>query len=94
MIGHCAGAMLFDMAGVIDGKTIAVHPLAKSAIQKGKATDNKSEADGNIYTAQDENSIWTMMSQVLFLGTYYSLSRIKARKRDQKTSSGASRLAR
>lgn len=44
---------------------IAVHPLAKSAIQKGKATDNKSEADGNIYTAQDENSIWTMMSQVL-----------------------------
>lgn len=34
MIGHCAGAMLFDMAGVIDGKTIAVHPLAKSAIQK------------------------------------------------------------
>ena len=65
LIGHCAGAMLFDMAGVIDGKTIAVHPLAKSAIQKGKATDNKSEADGNIYTAQDENSIWTMMSQVL-----------------------------
>ena len=65
MIGHCAGAMLFDMAGVIDGKTIAVHPLAKSAIQKGKATDNKSEADGNIYTARDENSIWTMMSQVL-----------------------------
>lgn len=53
MIGHCAGAMLFDMAGVIDGKTIAVHPLAKSAIQK------------DIYTAQDENSIWTMMSQVL-----------------------------
>ena len=48
-----------------DGKTIAVHPLAKSAIQKGKATDNKSEADGNIYTVQDENSIWTMMSQVL-----------------------------
>ena len=32
---------------------------------EGKATDNKSEADGNIYTARDENSIWTMMSQVL-----------------------------
>lgn len=30
----------------------------------------------------------------IFLGIYYSLSRIKARKRDQKTSSGASRLAR
>ena len=65
MIGHCAGAMLFDMAGAINGKMVAVHPLAKPAIQGGKATDNKSEIDGNIYTAQDENSIWTMMSQVL-----------------------------
>ena len=34
MIGHCAGAMLFDMAGVIDGKTIAVHPLAKSVLSR------------------------------------------------------------
>ena len=65
MIGHCAGAMLFDMAGAINGKMVAVHPRAKPAIQGGKATDNKSEIDGNIYTAQDENSIWTMMSQVL-----------------------------
>ena len=55
----------FDMAGAINGKMVAVHPLAKPAIQGGKATDNKSEIDGNIYTAQDENSIWTMMSQVL-----------------------------
>ena len=45
MIGHCAGAMLFDMAGVIDGKTIAVHPLAKSAIQKGKATETKIQSN-------------------------------------------------
>ena len=65
MIGHCAAAMLFDMAGAVDGKTVAVHPLAKPAIRKGKATDNKSEIDGNIYTAQDENSVWTMMPQVL-----------------------------
>lgn len=65
MIGHCAAAMLFDMAGAVEGKTVAVHPLAKPAIRKGKATDNKSEIDGNIYTAQDENSVWTMMPQVL-----------------------------
>lgn len=91
MIGHCAGAMLFDMAGVIDGKTIAVHPLAKSAIQKGKATDNIS--------IRPKMKIVSGMSLKpprwhIFLGTYYSLSRIKARKRDQKTSSGASCLAR
>lgn len=65
MIGHCAGAMLFDMAGAIDGKTVAIHPLAKPAIQKGKATDHESEVDGNIYTAQDENNIRTIMPQVL-----------------------------
>lgn len=65
MIGHCAAAMLFDMAGAIDRKAVAVHPLAKPAVQKGKATDNQSEVDGTIYTAQDENSIWTMMPQVL-----------------------------
>ena len=50
MIGHCAGA---------------VHPLAKPAIQNGIATDEKSEIDGNFFTAQDENTIWTMLPQVI-----------------------------
>ena len=41
------------------------HPLAKPAIQNGTATDEKSEIDGNFFTAQDENTIWTMMPQVI-----------------------------
>lgn len=65
MIGHCAAAMMFDFTGITQEKKVAVHPLAKPAIQNGEATDNPSEADGNFYTAQDENSIWTMMPQVL-----------------------------
>lgn len=65
MIGHCAGAMMFDRVGVTIGKKVAVHPLAKPAIQNGKATDSKSEVDGNFFTAQDENTIWTMMPQIL-----------------------------
>lgn len=65
MIGHCAAAMMFDFTGITQGKKVAVHPLAKPAIQNGEATDNPSEVDGNFYTAQDENSIWTMMPQVL-----------------------------
>lgn len=65
MIGHCAAGMMFEFAGITEGKTIAVHPLAKAAIQKAIATDEKSEVDGNFYTAQDENSIWTMMTKVL-----------------------------
>lgn len=65
MIGHCAAGMIFELAGITEGKKIAVHPLAKAAIQKATATDEKSEIDGNFYTAQTENSIWTMMDKVL-----------------------------
>ena len=65
MIGHCAAAMMFDQAGIASGRRLAVHPLAKPAIVSGRATDEKSEIDGNFYTAQDENSIWTMMPEVV-----------------------------
>lgn len=65
MIGHCAAAMMFDMAGVTAGKKVAVHPLAKPAIQGGQATDEQSEIDGNLYTAQEESSVWTMMPQLI-----------------------------
>ena len=65
MIGHCAAAMMFDFSGVTSGKKLAVHPLAKPAIQRGTATDEKSVVDGNFFTAQDENFIWTMMPEVI-----------------------------
>lgn len=65
MIGHCAAGMMFDLAGITEGKRIAVHPLAKPAIQKGKATDEKYEVDGNFFTTQSENTIHTMMDEVV-----------------------------
>ena len=65
MIGHCAAAMMFEFAGVAEGKKVAVHPLAKPAIQKAMATDEKSEIDGNFYTAQTENTVWSMMPEVI-----------------------------
>ena len=65
MIGHCAGAMMFDFTGITKGKKVAVHPLAKPAIQNGTATDEKSEIDGNFFTAQDENTIWTMLPHII-----------------------------
>lgn len=65
MIGHCAASMIFEFAGITEGKRLAIHPLAKPAIQKGHATDEKSEIDGNFYTAQSENTVWTMMPQVV-----------------------------
>ena len=63
LIGHCAAAMLFDFAGITTGKKVAVHPLAKGAIQRGQATDEASVIDGNLCTARDENHIWTLLPE-------------------------------
>ena len=65
LIGHCAGGMMFDKAGVVDGKRVSTHPLAKGGVKNGIATDEKFEVDGNIYTAQTENTIWMMMPEVI-----------------------------
>lgn len=65
MVGHCAGAMMFDFTGITKGKKLAVHPLAKPAIQNGLGTDEESVIDGNFYTAQDENTIATMLPQLI-----------------------------
>ncbi|MCD8102127.1 MAG: DJ-1/PfpI family protein [Alistipes sp.] len=65
MAGHCAAALMYEMAGVSEGRRLAVHPLAKGAIVKGSATDSPSETDGNFYTAQTENSIPAMIGPLV-----------------------------
>ena len=65
MIGHCAASMMFEFAGITEGKNVAGHPLTKPAISKGKITDDKSTVDGNFFTAQDENTISTMIDEVV-----------------------------
>ncbi|MCD8178140.1 MAG: DJ-1/PfpI family protein [Tannerellaceae bacterium] len=65
LIGHCVGGMLFDFAGAASGKKVAVHPLAKSAVQQAIATDKAYEVDSNIYTAQTENTIVDMIGKVV-----------------------------
>lgn len=65
MIGHCAAGMLFGFAGIAAGKRVAVHPLAKAAVQGPNATDAVSEIDGNYFTAQEEHAIPTMIEKVV-----------------------------
>lgn len=65
MIGHCAAGMMFDISGITEGKKIAVHPLAKPAITQGIATDEESEICDNFYTAQNENTIRTMLPELI-----------------------------
>ncbi|MDR3235908.1 MAG: DJ-1/PfpI family protein [Prevotellaceae bacterium] len=63
--GHCVGALLFDIAGIADGKRVALHPYVNPALKKAIGTDEKSVVDGNLYTAQTENAIWTLMPELL-----------------------------
>lgn len=65
LAGHCAAALMFEIAGVTDGRKLAIHPLAKPAIQKGIATDKEAMTDGNFYTAQCEHAISALMPTLL-----------------------------
>lgn len=65
MIGHCAAALLFEIAGVTEGKRLAVHPLAKPAIVRGSATDEPVAVDGNFFTAQCEHTLAGLLPEVL-----------------------------
>lgn len=65
MIGHCAAGMLFDLAGIAGGKRLAVHPLAKGAVQHAIATDAPTEIDGNFYTAQQEHTLPALIGRIV-----------------------------
>ena len=65
VIGHCAAGMMLDSIGVVNGKKIAVHPYAKTAIKNAIATDEKIEIDSNFYTAQTEATIWMLIPEIL-----------------------------
>ncbi|MDR0864369.1 MAG: DJ-1/PfpI family protein [Candidatus Symbiothrix sp.] len=65
MIGHCAAALLFDNFGVGKGKKVALHPYIKDAVKECIGTDEKFVVDGNIYTAQTENTIPYLIPELL-----------------------------
>lgn len=63
--GHCGAGLLFDSFGIAHGKKVAVHPYVVPAVNNCVATGEKYEIDGDVYTAQTENSIWQMMPQLV-----------------------------
>lgn len=65
LVGHCAAGLIFEKAGITQGRTLAIHPMARPAIQAGNATGRPYEIDGNFYTAQTEHSIAGLMPQLL-----------------------------
>ena len=65
MAGHCAAGLIFEIAGITEGKRLAIHPLAKAAIQKGIATDEPAVIDDNFYTAQCEHTLPVLMPRLV-----------------------------
>ena len=65
IIGHCAAALIFEIAGITEGVRLAVHPLAKPAICKGIATDSAYEIDRNFFTAQNEHTLPSLMPELM-----------------------------
>jgi transcriptional regulator GlxA family with amidase domain len=65
MIGHCAAAMMFEKAGIANGKKFAIHPYAKAALKKNTANDDTIVVDGNFYTSQDEHYVSQLMPEIL-----------------------------
>ncbi|MCD8079023.1 MAG: DJ-1/PfpI family protein [Bacteroides sp.] len=65
LIGHCVGGMLFDLAGAATGKKVSVHPLARPALQQAIPSGEAWAADGNLYTAQTENTIGALIGKIV-----------------------------
>jgi len=65
LVGHCAAALLYDNLGIGHGKRVAQHPFLKNVVKGVVATDRQAVVDGNLYTAQTENTISALLPEVL-----------------------------
>jgi putative intracellular protease/amidase len=65
IIGHCASALLFDNIEALKGKKVAIHPMVKNVVKNVVATDEKFVIDGNLLTAQSENTISSLLPFVI-----------------------------
>jgi Putative intracellular protease/amidase len=65
LIGHCAAALIFDKLGIGQGKKVALHPFIKSVVQGCIGTDDKFIVENNLYTAQTENTISSLIPELL-----------------------------
>jgi len=53
--------LIFDKLGIGKGQKVTSHPFVKPALTGCIGTDEKSVIDGNLYTAQTE---WTISSLI------------------------------
>lgn len=65
LAGHCAAALLYDNFGAAKGKKVAIHPFIKEAVKNCIGTDEKYVIDDNLYTAQTENTIGSLIPELI-----------------------------
>jgi putative intracellular protease/amidase len=65
IIGHCAGGLLFDIAGIAAGKRLALHPFIQGVVQSAIGTDEAFVIDGSFYTAQTEATLPLLIPELL-----------------------------
>jgi len=65
LVGHCVAALLFDNTEIAKGKRVALHPFVKPIVKNCIGTDEQTVVEGNIYTAQDEHSVSSLLPEVL-----------------------------
>lgn len=65
LIGHCGASLIFEIAGVTEGKKLALHYLARPAIKNGIATEEEIYVDQNILSAECEHAIRKLIPEIL-----------------------------
>lgn len=65
MAGHCAAALLYDAVGVGHGRRVALHPYLKTMVKGVVPTDEAKVIEGNIFTAQTENTIPALLPELI-----------------------------
>ncbi|MDR2511496.1 MAG: DJ-1/PfpI family protein [Bacteroidales bacterium] len=65
LVGHCVAALLFDNLGIGKGKKVALHPFVKAFLTGCIGTNEQVVIDGNMYTAQTENSLPLLLPKLL-----------------------------
>ncbi len=65
LVGHCAAALLYDNLGIGKGKKVALHPFIQSVVKGCIGTSEKFVIEGNLYTAQTENTIPDLLPGLL-----------------------------
>ncbi len=63
--GHCAAALLFDNLSIGRGRRVALHPYIKDMIKDCAGTSEPFVVEGNLYTAQTENTIAALLPELL-----------------------------